>query len=522
MPVTIETTLLYVTEKQCSGAFVTHTLDHITTVPGGDQVRMFEANGGGVGLGDLDNDGDLEIVLANHAEKNTILWNEGNLNFRTERMAQGDSRAVTLVDVDADGWLDIVFTRRASAPNYWHNLGNGEFQLEVMPGISIPLYAITWADFDGDTDLDLVGATYDAGLLNDLGQNFLAGSQAGVYYYENHEGHFAVTRLADRAQALALMVFDLDSDGHLEILVGNDFVVPDQVWHLTEEGWQEWKLFATTTRNTMSFDLGDINNDGRYELFATDMKPFTTDAETRAAWTPVIRSIRGDERPQGDPQIAENVLQVAGTENSFVDEAMRRGVDATGWSWSGKFGDLDQDGFLDLYVVNGMMEATTFAHLPNHELVEANQAFHNDGTGHFERMLEWGLASLASGRGMSMADLDMDDDLDIVVNNLRGPAELFENQLCTGNSLQVELFWPDSGNTRAIGARLILHTAIGDLHRDIRAASGYLSGDSARVHFGFPEGTELGELEIHWPDGEVTLVEKVSASELMKITRAAE
>lgn len=507
------------TARICSGAFITHALDHTTSVPGGDEVRMFEANGSGVGVNDLDGDHDLDIVLANHAGENTILWNEGHLKFRTERMTQGDSRAVTVLDIDADGQLDLVFTRRASAPNYWHNIGGGVFEQVLLRGVGKPLYAIDWADFDADGDLDLAGGTYDAGLLNDLGQEFLASGAGGVYYYENQAGRFGLTRISDHAQALALVALDLDRDNLPEILVGNDFTVPDQYWQLTPEGWRAWEGFRATTRSTMGFDYGDINNDGETTLFATDMKPYDDSLSTRNAWGPIIRSIREDPPRQGDPQIPENILQIQGSDGAFLNRAHSWGIEATGWSWSGKFGDLDQDGFLDLYVVNGMIEATTFAHLPQHELVEQNQAFRNNAHGFFERMPDWGLGSSASGRGMSMADLDNDGDLDIVVNNLRTPSQVFENQLCQGSSLQVDLLWRGSPNTRAVGATLILHTSMGDLRRNVRVSSGYLSSDPARIHFGFPQDALLHSLEIQWPDGSISQISDVPRDIVLEITR---
>jgi hypothetical protein len=118
-----------------------------------------------------------------------------------------------------------------------------------------------------------------------------------------------------------------------------------------------------------------------------------------------------------------------------------------------------------------------------------------------------------------MADLDNDGDLDIVVNNLRGPAQLFENRLCGGNGLTVDLHWPGSGNTRAIGARLALHTSVGIFYRDVRSGSGYLSGDPPQVHFGIPHNATLEYLEIRWPDGAVSLVRTPQSQLLLQITR---
>lgn len=517
-PVQVEIRPLVRNDEECSGRFVAHTLDHETTVPGGDTVRMFEANGGGVGIQDLDDDGDLDIVLANHAGANTILWNEGDLIYRTQRLAHGDSRAVTLIDVDGDGRQDIVFSRRVTAPSYWHNEGGGGFSQQPLPGIGKPIYAINWGDLDGDGDLDLVGATYDAAMLTEFGFEYLASGNAGVYVYEQSGQGFSEMQLADGAQALALVLVDIDGDGRDDIYVGNDFAVPDGAWLRKDGGWQPF-AFETMSHSTMSVDFGDIDNDGTFEIFTTDMMPYDDDLATEAAWQPVIDDMMEDPQIDDDPQIMSNMLQLQTGIIGYQNVARQRGVDATGWSWSSKFGDLDQDGYLDLYVVNGFIEATTFAHLPDHELVEENQVFRNDGRGYFRPAPQWGLGSSYSGRGMSMGDLDGDGDLDIVINNLRGPAQLFENQLCAGESLLVDLHWPDSANTRALGATLTLYSSQGKQVRHVKAASGYISGDPARVHFGFPENVKLQRLDILWPDGETSSVTTPLSGVLMSVSR---
>ncbi len=159
-----------------------------------------------------------------------------------------------------------------------------------------------------------------------------------------------------------------------------------------------------------------------------------------------------------------------------------------------------------------------FDHLPNNELVEENQVFQNRMGQGFSPAPTWGLNATEGGRGMSMGDLDNDGDLDIVVNNLLRPAKLFENQLCGGASLQVDLAWPESKNSHALGAQLILHTDKGNLTRDVRAVSGYLSGDPTRVHFGFPADAVLTSLDIHWPDGATSTID-APATGILQITR---
>jgi hypothetical protein len=338
-----------------------------------------------------------------------------------------------------------------------------------------------------------------------------------VYYYAQQDGHFSATRVSPKSQALALLLTDFNGDGYLDVMVGNDFRVGDQTWLYHPDGWKEIHPFRVTSYNTMSLEMGDINNDGQREFYATDMKPY--DGEPPEVLQAVLERITDQPLLAGDPQQIENTLQVAQPGGDFENQGAGLGVSATGWSWSGKFGDLDNDGFLDLYVVNGMVDAALFHELPGGELVEENQAFRNLNGEGFAPMPEWGLNSTTSGRSMSMADLDMDGDLDIGVSNLNAPAQIFENQVCGGESLEVDLRWPGSKNTLALGAEVTLVSNTGNYYRDVRAASGYLSGDPARLHFGFPAGSSLQRLEIRWPDGELSIVENPPTHMLLTVTR---
>ncbi len=514
----------------CSGTFVPQDLPH-TTSAAQFTVRGFESNGTGVAVGDLDLDGDLDLVLGGFAQPSTVLWNEGKLEFRAEPLGQGQTREVQIVDLDADGWLDIVTSRRGTGLAAWRNdIRSGRsdpFVPLILEGIDQPLYALDWADADGDGDLDLGGATYDAELLEMLGDDFMMSDVGGAYLYLRQPRSYRSIQLAPEAQGLAALFLDATGNSLPELLIGNDFAVPDMAFERTDSGWAPAEPFAYTTHSTMSLAAGDINNDGRPDLMATDMKPPSQAPEVLAAWAPAMDSMMAATmEEQDDTQLMENTLQLADAEGGWHNLGQKLAVDATGWSWSGKFGDLDNDGWLDLYIVNGMMEERLFAHLPQQELVEANVAFRNMGgdptaVPAFRAAPEWGLSSLRSGRGMVMADLDLDGDLDIVVNNMRGPAQLFANELCIADNhfLEVDLRWPDSPNPHAVGAVVEAFSAAGTIHRQVQVAAGYLSGDAPRLHLGLGLSADRVDLVVTWPDGLISHLYAVPVDGLLQVAR---
>jgi hypothetical protein len=507
----------------CSGRFLARELPHVTAA-NVERVGFYISNGSGLAVNDLDNDGDMDLVLANIFGPIQIFWNEGAWQFRPRTLFEGSARAVTTVDVDGDGWLDIVLAKRNGDIWYWRNTGadgtatDDAFVRDRLNGVQPYAYSLNWGDLDADGDLDLVTASYDATLEKQHGDQYKESGRAGVFVHTQEMGQFTSMRLADAAQALALELVDLNQDGRQDIWVGNDFDVRDYVWMAADDGWQPAEPFRTTTFSTMSLDVGDINNDGRRELFATDMHPYKLDRDMMLQWMPAMVGMEHDLPVLDETGKYHNVVTSALAESGKYIGANRY-IAATGWSWSSKFGDLNQDGYLDLYVVNGMTALEIFSHLANDELVEENQVFENDGQGEFRPRSEWGLNSSYGGRGMSMADLDGDGDLDVVVNNLGAPSQLFENQLCEGESLLVDLRWPGSANTRAIGARLALHTSSGVYWRDVRASSGYLSGDPSQVHFGIPAGAELQLLQITWPDGADSTVRRPKTNHAVVVER---
>lgn len=497
--------------------FVRHELDHVTQASDAP-ARLFDSNGSGVAADDLDGDGLADIVLGNLEGPNTILWNEGGWQFTAESMQDRSTRTVQLVDVDADGALDIVTTHRGSGVAVFRNLGNRRFEQMPMRGVSQPAYSMAWGDLDQDGDLDLVTGSYDAELDQRLRSTFLFGGGAGIFAYRNDDNRYTSERLAEDSQALATALLDLDHDGALDIVVGNDFAMHDMVWGNDGSGvFAPADPFRRIAAHTMSIDAGDIDGDGIEEIFATDMQPVSTDTEVLAEWLPLMATMEELDNP-GDVQRIRNVLQVSRGDGTYDEAADSAGIEAAGWAWSARFGDLDNDADLDLHVVNGMIAAETFAYLEGAEIVEPNVTFANRGNGTFS-METWGLDALESGRGSILVDLDNDGALDVVVNNLDSPSVAFENQSCSGEAIEVSLRQASSGNTHAIGSTVAVVTGDERQVRNVRSGGGYLSGSPTTVHVGIGDNTPE-HIEIRWPDGMTTVIDDVLPGRLYEVLRS--
>lgn len=507
----------YSVTTSCTHTFQKIALQHTVKLP--EPVTLFASNGSGVATGDVNGDGLIDIALANIAGDTTLALNQGSMRFNEINLSLPNTRAIQLVDVDGDGRLDVSATHRNAGLSILRNVGGDgvpTFQKIAHTIRTKNTYSMIWHDFNRDGLLDVVTGSYDAEVLRGGSQSLFEHQHRGVFYHQQQKnGTFMTTQLADEANTLAITALDIDADGTDDIVVGNDFDLRDAVWLNHGTDWVHHEPFVSTPHSTMSYDIGDINRDGQPELFAADMNPYQTDVVTMASWLPVTSNMN-QFHPADDPQLMENALLQRQANGTWHTIGRTVATTATGWSWSSRLSDFDNDGWLDLYVVNGMIAQELFPFLPRHALVEQNQALRFDGT-RFVPMPSWQLNDTASGRGMATADFDNDGDLDIVVNNLQSASSVFENQLCGGSSIQLDLR-QIGANPYAVGAQIRVITDVGTDWQTVILGRGYLSGATTRLHIGIGERT-IKAIDIRWPDGTTSRIDTIAPNTITTIQR---
>ena len=516
-------------------------------------------NGGGVGLGDINNDGYLDVFFAGNIVDNKLYLNNGDLTFtditETAQIASENvwSTGVSMADVNGDGWLDIYVSKSGTpGGENRHNelfINNGDLTFTEMAeeyGIDdtgLSNHSVFF-DFDKDNDLDLyllnnsfspIGK-FD--MIPDLRQ--IPDPDGGNKLYRNDGGHFTdVTAEAGIYSSkvgfgLGVSIGDLNRDSWPDIYVSNDFFERDYFYLNNQDGTFTEVLdgkIASTSMNAMGADIGDLNHDGYPEIYVTDMLPepeerYKTKTQFES-WDRYIEKVRNGYHFQ----FTRNALQLNIGNGEFIEIGRMAGVEATDWSWAALMADLDQNGNTDLFIANGIYQDLTdmdyINYYSNPELFQtvlrddkpvdilfesipsvpvANYAYSNEGELRFEnRAQEWGLGEPGFSNGSAYGDLDNDGDLDLVINNVNMPAFVYRNRANEqgrGGWLQVRLEGLE-GNTQGIGAQLSVWTA-DTLHwREQMLQRGFQSSVDPRLHIGLGGASMVDSLAIVWPDGKV-------------------
>jgi hypothetical protein len=523
----------------------------------GRRSREFDLGGigSGVAIGDYDGDGRPDLFVVSKTESCRLFRNLGDWKFEdtTDKAGVGDTGAAakiwkqgaTFADVNNDGHLDLYLCR-FGAPNLLYlNQGDGTFKEQAAAaGLAVndaSLMAV-FGDYDRDGWLDVFVQT------NVLDAATHPEGQRDHLFRNNRDGTF--TEVTDQSgiapgpsHGNSALWWDFDADGWPDLYVANDFSVPDALFRNNRDGTFTDVIARTAPvvpYSSMGSDLGDVDNDGRLDLYVTDMAATThlkdqrTMAETRARLRPPADSAAEV------PQFPVSALLLNTGTGRFLEAGRLAGLEATDWTWSPRWEDYDNDGRADLHVTNGMYReihnqdligrramagdlTTAMQAVRNSpKLAETNLAFRNLGGLRFENVsAAWGLADTGVSFGSATGDLDGDGDLDLLYCNYQVGPTLLRNDSDSGHRLVCALRGTRS-NRSGIGALVTIETAVGTQIRPIVLGRGFMASSEPVAHFGLGEETQIRRLTVTWPSGAIQNFENLAADQRLTITEPEE
>ena len=552
------------------------------------ELMTDQYSGAGVAIGDVDGDELPDVYVTNYDRGNRLYRNLGGFRFEDVTASAdvaGGGRwcaGAAMADVDNDTDLDL-FVSVFNAPNLLYiNQGNGVFVDEAQlrgldfAGASVMM---TFCDYDRDGDLDAYLVTHrmniggeqrlprstdealQRGIIEKTNQGVrvtdrfrpwfqlmsreagrielvIAGQQDHLYLNDG-DGRFRVVNrragIDGYGIGLAASWWDYNSDGLPDLYVSNDYKGADQLYHNQGDG-----TFVNMTRQALPhvpwFSMGsataDVNNDGHIDLLASDMSG-TNHFKQKMGMGDMQKDL-WFLRTSNPQQYMRNALYLGTGTTRTLEIAQMAGVANSDWTWSPLFGDLDNDGWVDLFVSNGMSrdfmdsdlirkveskQSTKWRDLPVRK--EANLVFRNRGGLRFEDVgAAWQLNEVTASYGAAFADLDRDGDLDLVVVNFDDELHIYRNAGSRHHGLLLRLLGTDS-NRWGLGARVELETDAGKQTRWLSSCQGFMSAGEPLIHFGLGQHDRVRQLTIHWPSGIVQQQADLAANRLYRITETA-
>lgn len=519
-------------------------------------------NGGGVAVGDINNDGLDDIYFSGNMVSNKLYLNQGNFKFKditnTAKVGnqEGYKTGVCMVDINKDGLLDLYVCRSANASaDLRKNLlyiNNGDLTFTERAseyGLDDSGYSVQAYFFDSDNDNDL-----DAYVLNHPKNLKEANS---LKLTRDDKGNLVPAKLADYtnlsnrlyvnnnskfedisekagvlndAFSLSAVIGDFNNDNRPDIYVCNDYVKADRL--LINQGNNVFEdeidsYLSHTAFSAMGSDFADINNDGLQDLITLDMSPFKNKRRKMMMMMQNYDKFEKMVKYQYGTQYASNTLQLNNGNGTFSDISLIDNVAQTEWSWSALLADFDNDGYKDIHITNGYRRDVTNNDYARYGMdalqkrLNANEInltewteeipsikvpaflFKNQGGNQFKDMSQiWDSGQAEFSNGAAYGDFNNDGYLDIVVNNINSAPFVMKNNGKTQLSNDfVSINFSSETNILTTGTKAKLTLSNGEVLTEVlNPTRGFLSSSQYRLHFGIPKDTEIEKIEIIWPN----------------------
>ncbi len=538
---------------------------------------LYFNNGAGVAAGDINNDGLIDLYFTSNQNPNKLYLNKGGLVFEDITLqagvaGKGDWKTgITMADVNGDNLLDIYVCQVGGYKGLKGRnqlfINNGDLTFEDKAheyGLDFKGFSTQAAffDYDLDGDLDMYLLNHSVHTSRSYGGASLREEydpRAGdrLYRQDEKNGVPVFHDVSSKAgiyssqigYGLGVNISDINNDGFPDIYISNDFHENDYLYinngnstfteHLTD-------MIAHTSRSSMGNDIGDINNDGLLDILVLDMLP---DEEK------ILKQSGGEDdyelfelkRKYGYYyQFVRNTLQLNLGGGLFSEIGRLAGIYATDWSWSPLFCDIDNDGWKDIFITNGIYrrandldyvkfltggnrygEALNNKNLPDKALYEKmplypniNYIFRNNGDLTFTNMAKtWGFEVRSYSNGSTYADLDNDGDLDLIVNNINDRAFVYRNEAdkISGNHYLNVVLKGKGMNMRAIGARVTVYVNGQKMIAEQFPTRGFMSATSDVLHFGLGRAEKVDSIVVRWPDRSAYKLRDVAVDRVLSL-----
>jgi hypothetical protein len=538
-------------------------------------------NGGGIAIGDFDNNGLQDIYFTGNMVGNALYLNRNSLEFDDVTGISGTGgegkwcSGVAAADINGDGWQDIYVCATQNP-----NAEKRRNILYINQGLNkqgIPTFVdyatqynvadtshtsnAAFLDYDNDGDLDLFLAINK--MTNGKTANVYKNKENAVERidklfrndWDSVQNHPVFTNVSTEAgiiydgYSLGINVTDVNQDGWVDIFVTNDYLTNDLLYINNGNGTftnRANEYFKHTSHSAMGNDVVDLNNDGLPEIIAVDMLP-EDNYRRKTMLNPNNYSIYLNNEKYGyQYQYVRNTLQLnQGIDPQidqpiFSDVSFLAGISSTDWSWTPLVADFDNDGYRDIIITNGFPKDVTdrdfvdyYAQASNYISKSAllqsipsvkikNYAYKNVGGYVFEDVTEsWGIRTASFSNGAAYADLDNDGDLDYVVNNINDKASLFENltnlQKGSNNNWFRIKLKGGPKNPTGFGTKVILYVGGKLIYADHSTFRGYLSSVEPDLHFGLGADKTIDSVRVQWLNGSSNLLTNLEANKIITV-----